>query len=105
MNTNKKNKVKEEDKETYNSNITEEDLQAIGKKGLRVDTGDDELLLNRKEPIDFQGKDLDIPGRNESKIYTKNNLIDEENSLFGQGGELKENLEEPERANTNKDNL
>ncbi|WP_089118715.1 hypothetical protein [Cellulophaga lytica] len=105
MSTDKKNIQKNDTKTTYNPNITDEDLQAIGKKGLSVDTGDDELLQNRKERIDFQGKDLDIPGRNETKKSSKNSLTDEENSLYGQGGELKENLEAPERANTNKDNL
>jgi len=87
---------------TYNSEITEEDIQDIGKKGLRADSEDDRLLLDRNENIDFQGKDLDVPGRKKTKKHSKKSIIDEENTLFGQGGENNENLEAPERANATK---
>ncbi|GAA4232625.1 hypothetical protein GCM10022291_07810 [Postechiella marina] len=96
-------KTKENNKkQDYKSDITKDDLQAIGKKGLRADSEADRLLLNRKEKVDFTGKDLDLPGithktKNISKI-----IADEENTLYGQGGESKENLEAPERANLNK---
>ncbi|SFB83468.1 hypothetical protein SAMN04489722_10154 [Algibacter lectus] len=87
---------------TYNSNITEDDISALGKKGLRADSEDDRLLLDREESIDFQGKDLDIPGRSKSGINTTQIITDEENTLFGQGGEDKKNLEAPERANVSR---
>ncbi|WP_282115786.1 hypothetical protein [Cellulophaga baltica] len=78
----------------YNSNVTEDDLQALGKKGLSMDTGDDSLLQDRKGRIDFSGEDLDVPGRHEVNLTPNLGLKDEENSLFGQGGDDKENLEE-----------
>ena len=93
---------KENSQANYNSNITEDDISALGEKGLRADSEDDRLLLDRKESIDFQGKDLDVPGRNPSKLNTKKSITDEENTLFAQGGEHNENLEAPERANTSK---
>lgn len=85
---------------TYNSEITKEDLNALGKKGLRTDSGDDRLLQSRKERIDFAGQDLDVPGRDEPNLTSSSGIPDEENTLYGQGREGKENLEEPERANT-----
>ncbi|MDN3667390.1 hypothetical protein ACFFU1_10685 [Algibacter miyuki] len=84
---------------TYNSNITEDDISALRKKGLRADSEDDRLLLDREESVDFEGKDLDIPKSLEPYLKSKKQLTDEENTLFGQGGETKENLEAPERAN------
>ncbi|MFD0798398.1 hypothetical protein ACFQZJ_13075 [Maribacter chungangensis] len=38
-------------------------MNALRKRGMSMDPGDDRLLQNRKERIDFSGKDLDIPGR------------------------------------------
>lgn len=89
---------------TYNSDITKDDIDALGKKGLRADSEDDRLLLDRDQAVDFQGKDLDIPGRNKTSSAIKKGITDEENTLFGQGGESKDNLEAPERANTSRSN-
>jgi len=100
----KNDKNKNDNKMSYNPEVTQEDFDALGKKGLSMDLGDDRLLQERKERIDFHGKDLDIPGRNEVNLTSSTGLTDEENSLFGQGGEHNENLEAPERANTNKSN-
>ncbi|WP_158975475.1 hypothetical protein [Cellulophaga sp. L1A9] len=88
--------------EKYNSNVTEDDLQALGKKGLSMDTGDDSLLQDRKNRIDFSGEDLDVPGRYEVNLTPNLGLKDEENTLYSQGGDSKDNLEEPERANLDK---
>lgn len=81
----------------YNANITKDDLKALGKEGLRMDTGDDRLLEKRKDAIDFAGKNLDIIGRNDTAPSANKKLKDEENSLYGQGGERNENLEHTER--------
>jgi hypothetical protein len=93
---NKKNKDVVEAKK-YNANITDEDIMALGKKGLSMDTGDDKMLEKRKEKIDFTGEDLDVPGRHEKNLNNNLNLKDEENSLYGQVGESNENLETTER--------
>src|SRR5689334_15710291 len=44
------------------SNLTKEDLQALGPRDQSLDEGDDELLRLRKNKVDFAGKDLDVPG-------------------------------------------
>ncbi|WP_052188227.1 hypothetical protein [Cellulophaga sp. Hel_I_12] len=92
----KKNKDVIEAKK-YNPNVTANDKTALGKKGLSMDTGDDRLLEKRKEKIDFAGEDLDVPGRNEKNQNSHQNLKDEENSLYGQGGANNDNLETTER--------
>lgn len=82
-------------KKKYNSDITKDDLQALGdkSKNLRTDGGDDRMLNERKKDIDFEGKDLDIPGRNLPENKTSKTLKDEENQLYSQGGSGNEDLE------------
>ncbi|KPM32146.1 Hypothetical protein I595_1795 [Croceitalea dokdonensis DOKDO 023] len=94
----KENNTKE--KMTTSPKNTKDDLDALPKKGLSMDTGDDRLLQTRKEKIDFTGKDLDIPIDGSANVAPSSGITDEENTLFGQGGERKENLEAPERANS-----
>ena len=79
----------------YNSDITKEDLDALGKKTkhLRTDEGQDEYLKNRKKPVDFEGKDLDIPGRAQSKANPDGNLSDEENRHHSLGSSDNSQLE------------
>ncbi len=96
------NKKPQETAEKYNPEVTKEDIDALGKKGLSMDGGDDRLLEKRKKDIDFSGKDLDISGRDATNNINTKNLKDEENTLYGQGAESKEGLEAPERANTDK---
>ncbi|XLS27427.1 hypothetical protein ACJD0Z_09480 [Flavobacteriaceae bacterium M23B6Z8] len=81
--------------EKYNSEITKEDLQTLGgaNKGLRQDGGEDEMLKEREEKVDFAGADLDVPGRKDLPSSNKP-INDEENTLFGQGGDSKESLEQ-----------
>tara|TARA_R110002124_G_scaffold256253_1_gene421936 strand:- start:755 stop:1039 length:285 start_codon:yes stop_codon:yes gene_type:complete len=83
-----------EKSDTYNSEITKEDLQALGDKAgnLRNDNGDDELLKN-KVTKDFSGNDLDVSGRKPRKDATKKTLKDEENQLYSIGSDDNENLE------------
>lgn len=84
----------------YNENITDEDKKAIGDKSgnLRNDSGDDQLLKNRKRPVDFEGKDLDIPGRKLPNDKTRKRLKDEENQLYSLGGENHKDLEQDDRS-------
>lgn len=89
-------------KKGYNPEITKDDIDALGKKGLSMDGGDDRLLEKREKEIDFAGADLDVPGRGTTNNANTKNLKDEENTLYGQGAESKEGLEAPERANTDK---
>jgi hypothetical protein len=73
------------------SDVTKEDLEALGPKDLSLDMGDDEnLLKNRVWPVDMAGKDLDIPG---SELDDENESIgseDEENNSYSIGGDRNE---------------
>ncbi len=84
----------ENSKADYNSDVTEEDLSALGEKtkNTRTDGGDDLQLINRNNDVDFAGKDLDVPGHSLPKNQI--NLKDEENQLYSQGGSENENLEQ-----------
>lgn len=93
---------KQDKNELYDSKISKEDMNALRKRGLSMDGGDDRLLQDREELIDFSGKDLDVPGRNQVNLTPSAGITDEENTLYAQGSEHNENLEAPERANTNK---
>lgn len=80
----------------YNPEITKEDKDLLRQDNahLHSDASSDELLRNRKDNVDFAGKDLDIPGRNEAKKGNgPNGLNDEENKIHSQGGERNNNLE------------
>mgnify|MGYP007022261410 CR=1 FL=1 len=76
------------DEELSESDVTEEDLQALGPKDLSMDMGDDEQLLkNRVWPVDMAGQDLDVPG---SELDDENEAIgseDEENNNYSLGGD------------------
>lgn len=89
---------------TYNSNITKEDLNTLGdKKGnLRNDSGDDRLLKFREKKVDFTAEELDVPNRNLPNDKTKKTLKDEENQVYSQGSEQNENLEQDSIKKFNK---
>jgi hypothetical protein len=79
------------------SDVTEEDLQALGPKDLSLDMGEDEQVLkNRVWPVDMAASDLDVPG-----VPDDNNGMDEaigpedeENDFYSLGGDRHEdNLE------------
>ena len=76
------------DGEPSESDVTEEDLQALGPKDLSMDMGEDEQLLkNRVWPVDMTGGDLDVPG---SELDDENEAIgseDEENNSYSIGGD------------------
>ena len=75
------------------SDVTEEDLQALGPKDLSMDMGEDEhLLKNRVWPVDMAGEDLDVPGA-EGAGDTGDEAIgpeDEENDFYSLGGDRHE---------------
>lgn len=87
----KKNKTDND----YNAEITKKELEILGNKieGVRADGGDDRMLQDHNNEIDFAGKNLDIPGRNLSNNTSKKSLKDEENQLYSQGGSGNEDLE------------
>ena len=95
MKTTKKETIKNKDEKLpYNPNVTEHDRDILSQKNIHGDGGDDQQLKDRKEKIDFEGRDLDVPGREQAKKNKGNGLRDEENKLFSQGSEDNENLEQ-----------
>jgi len=86
----------DEEESTSESDVTEEDLQALGPKDLSMDMGEDEALKNRVWPVDMAAEDLDVPG-----VPDDNNELnqaigpeDEENDFYSLGGDRHEdNLE------------
>ena len=84
------------DNKDYNSDITKEDLNALGDKtkNIRKDKGDDAQLENRERKVDFTGKNLDVPGRNLPSNRPGDKLKDEENQLYSQGSAHNSNLED-----------
>lgn len=89
MKTNKKDQKNDSD-------VSKHDKDLLGKKhkNLRIDGGDDDQLAERIESVDFEGKDLDIPGRELPEDRSKKDFKDEENQLYSQGGPGNENLDE-----------
>ena len=95
MKTTKKETIKNKDEKLpYNPNLTEHDRDILSQKNIHGDGGDNQQLKDRKEKVDFAGKDLDVPGREQAKKNKGNGLRDEENKLFSQGSEDNENLEQ-----------
>jgi hypothetical protein len=79
------------------SDVTEEDLQALGPKDLSMDMGEDELLKQRVWPVDFAGEDLDVPSEDADKPDALEQG-DEENDHYSLGGDRHENLEDDPTA-------
>ncbi len=77
-------------KKKYNPNVTREDISALGKKDMSMDSFDDRVLENRLEPIDFTAGDLDIPESPKTGRQETERLEDEESAIYWQGGERKE---------------
>src|SRR5690554_207893 len=76
--------------------VTEEDLEALGPEDLSLDMGDDEKLKHRVDPVDFDGSDLDIPGRGLDDDQEDRGAEDEENNHYSLGSEDNDNLERGE---------
>ncbi len=79
--------------EANDSEVTEEDLEALGPKDLSMDMGEDEQVLkNRVWPVDMAGSDLDVPG-SEGSGDVQDEAIgpeDEENDFYSLGGDRHE---------------
>ena len=75
------------------SDVTKDDLQALNAEENNLE-GDDEVLKGRAYPVDFSGKDLDVPGAQLDDAEEEVGDEDEENNLYSLGGENHEDLEE-----------
>ncbi len=59
------------------ADITEEDLQILNSDG-----GDDDELSTRTTPVDFAGKDLDVPENEEDFTHLGTGDEDEANNIY-----------------------
>ncbi len=87
----------------YNPEITEEDKQALNEKGHSMNMGQDKDLANREREVDFTGKDLDIPGREERNISKGTGIPDEDNYQFNQRGSRPEEKKKSEHPNPDRE--
>jgi hypothetical protein len=76
-----------------NSNLTQDDFQALASDEVES-TGDDEILTSRVWPVDFAGKELDVPGSELDDAQEEVGSEDEENNSYSIGGDRHEDLEE-----------
>lgn len=75
------------------SDVTRDDLQALNSEEHNFE-GDDAVLEGRVYPVDFTGKDLDVPGTELDDARELEGNEDEENNIYSLGGENHEDLEE-----------
>lgn len=87
--------LQEEAPETSESDLTEEDYEALGPPDLSMDLSDDEHLKNRPWPVDMSASDLDVPGAELDDPSEAIGSEDEENNPYSLGGERHEDLEDP----------
>ncbi|MDT0676958.1 hypothetical protein [Autumnicola musiva] len=84
------NKKKKPEDLPYNPEVTKEDKQALNEKGRSMNKGQDKEL-DRDRPVDFTGKDLDIPASNDNlPDNEKNPNPDEQNRQFNERGARQE---------------
>jgi hypothetical protein len=76
------------------ADVTKADLEALGPPDLSMDMGDDEDLKHRVFPVDFTGKDLDVPGAELDDDQEMKGSEDEENNSYSIGGDNHDKLEE-----------
>lgn len=80
--------------ELEESDITAEDIEALGPRDLSMDGGDDEELKHRTHPVDFSGDDLDVPGSEDDDEAENIGSEDEENNLYSLGGDRHEDAQD-----------
>jgi len=85
--------IKSPEELSKEARITKEDLEALGPKNLSMDMQDDEDLKHRTHQVDFEGKDLDIPGRDFDDENEDIGAEDEENNHYSLGSEDNERLD------------
>jgi hypothetical protein len=73
--------------ERDDSDVTEEDIAALGEPGLNIDGGDDEILKNRPYSSIAGDSDLDIPGAELDDANEELGSEDEENNYYSLGGD------------------
>ena len=75
------------------SDLTKDDFQALASDEIES-TGDDEILENRSWPVDFTGKELDVPGSEDDDAQEEIGSEDEENNSYSLGSDRHSDLDE-----------
>jgi hypothetical protein len=86
--------IKSADELAKEAEVTSEDMEALGPKGLSMDMQDDERLKQRANKVDFEGKDLDIPGRGMDDDQENIGAEDEENNHYSLGSDENDQLDQ-----------
>lgn len=73
------------------SDLTKDDLAALGPKDANMDMGDDEIMNLSGDRYDRTGDDLDVPGTELDDENEKIGEEDEENNYYSLGGDKEEN--------------
>ena len=88
----------------YDPNINEEDMQALHKKGYSMNQNQDKAYSERERPVDFAGKDLDIPGRDlRDTTHKKSEIPDEENQQMNARGARTDAEKKADHPNPDRD--
>lgn len=85
----------------YNPEVTDEDKEALNKKGRSMNKGQDKTL-DRERPVDFTEKDMDIPTSNANRSSKPGEIPDEENRQFNHHGERNKREESEDHPNSSK---
>ena len=85
----------------YNPEVTNEDMQALNKKGRSMNKGQDKAL-DRDQPVDFSAGNMDIPNSNNAKVKDESQLVDEENMQFNAKGSRTDNEAAKDHPKSNK---
>lgn len=70
----------------YDPNVNDDDMLALHEDGLNMAPDEDKQLENRDKPVDFTGKDLDIPPREERDTTSGTEIPDPDNYQWNERG-------------------
>lgn len=84
----------EDDVPAEEGDLTKEDLEALGPADLSMDMGDDEILKQRVDDVDFTGNELDVPGAADDDAMEDIGSEDEENNFYSLGGDNHEDAQD-----------
>lgn len=86
--------TKENDVPAEEGDLSKEDLEALGPEDLSMDMGDDEILKQRVDEVDFTGNELDVPGAEQDDAMENVGSEDEENNFYSLGGDAHEDAQD-----------
>lgn len=70
----------------YDPEVNDDDMLALHEEGLNMAPDQDKALEDRERPVDFTGKDLDIPPREERDTTSGTEIPDPDNYQWNKRG-------------------